>query len=108
MRQEKTVEEVYNDFWKSIVEVDGKLDIEAVKNELHDFHHMLEEVPKVYMEVSSGRISKPNTYAFEVISEFNELHWRKDTIQDDVRDILENADLTAEEKLSEIVDYLEL
>lgn len=108
MEQEKTVEEVYKDFWKPLVEIDGEINVEAVKNELHDFHHMLEEVPKVYMEVSGGRISKPNTYAFEVIGEFNNNHWRKDTIQDDVRDILENADLTAEEKLSEIVDYLEL
>lgn len=108
MKKETTVEEVYNEFWKGIVEVDGVVDMQAVKNELSDFSHMLDQVPKVYMEVTRGRISKPNTYASAVISEFNNTHWPKGTIQDDIRDILENADLTAEEKLSEIVDYLEL
>lgn len=100
--------EDYNEFWKDLVEKDGVLDKDAVMRELHDFHFMMEEVPKVYMEVSGGRISKTNTYAFEVISQFNELHWDKEMIQEDVKAILETKESSAEEKLKEIEEYLEI
>ena len=34
---EATVESVYDNFWKDLVEVDGELDLDAVKRELFDF-----------------------------------------------------------------------
>ena len=106
--KEKDYKEDYAEFWKDIVEKNGKLNKDFVMRELHDFHFMLGQVPKVYEEVSGGHISKPNTYAFEVIGEFREQFWDKDTIHDDVKDILETKETSAEEKLKEIKDYLEI
>lgn len=61
---------VYEDVWKSIVEnEDGTLNVDQVKRELSDYAGLLDEVPKVYMEISGGRISYPNTYASSVLGE---------------------------------------
>lgn len=66
-------EQVFDEFWREIVcNEDGTLNVDQVKRELHDFHTLIENVPKVYDHVSGGRISKPNTLAFEVISCFEE------------------------------------
>lgn len=64
------VEKVYKEFWEEIICNDGEIDIEQVKKELHDYHFMLESVPKVYMEITGGRISKPNTCPYAVIDEY--------------------------------------
>lgn len=68
----KNYEEVYEEFWKDIIEdEDGNIDKDALMRELSDYAFLLDEVPKVYMEVTGGKISYPNTYAYEVINEAN-------------------------------------
>lgn len=101
-------EKQYNDFWKDIVEKDGVVDMEQVKKELFDFRFMMKEVPKVYMEVTGGKISKTNTYAFEVINIFNDEYLDKAITQEDINELLVDDVLTPEEKLEEIKAYLEL
>ncbi len=67
---EKDYNQVYEEFWKDIIEDEnGNLNKDQVKRELADFYFIMNEVPKVYMEVTGGMISKPNTFAFEVIGE---------------------------------------
>ena len=55
---------IYKSFWKPIFGFFGLFNFRQVKREFHDFHICIENVPKVYMEVTRGRISKPNTLAF--------------------------------------------
>ena len=65
----KDVDELYNTFWKELVEnPDGSLNLQAVKNELFDYHGLMEEASKVYHDVTGGNISKPNTAAVHVIA----------------------------------------
>ena len=52
------VDEIYNEFWKSIVEKDGKLNIEQVKKELADYYFVMKQVPKVYSHITGGKLSK--------------------------------------------------
>ncbi len=59
-------------FWKSLVMIDGKWDFDAVMKELHDYHTALLEVPKVYMHITGGLLSKPTTMAEHVIGAFDE------------------------------------
>jgi hypothetical protein len=75
----------YNDFWKDLVEnEDGTLDRDKVMRELSDYHHLMQQATDVYSHVSGGRISKPNTMAFEVIAVADE---RIDEIVDEeIRD----------------------
>lgn len=66
-------EQTYEEFWKRLVEnEDGTLNKDAVMRELHDFHFMIEEVPKVYEVVTGGMLSKPNYHARGVIQAFEE------------------------------------
>lgn len=55
-----------------------------VLDELHDYRFVLSQVPKVYSHVSGGRISKPNTYAHEVIGEHDQR--RNDDIEEALKD----------------------
>lgn len=52
---------IYDDFWKEIIEVDGEIKMQKLQAELADFYHLITNVSKVYMHVTSGRISKPLT-----------------------------------------------
>ena len=81
----------YEEFWKDLVEVDGKIDKDKVMRELSDYRFMLEQVPKVYDHVSGGRISKPNTYAFEVIGQHDTQ--RQEDINEAISEYLEDHDL---------------
>jgi hypothetical protein len=66
----KEIEENYNDVWKQIIENnDGSLNLDQIKKELFDYWNFMEDCSLVYSHVTGGRISKPNTKAFEVISE---------------------------------------
>ena len=64
-----TTEECWESFWKEIVCPDGKLDLEQVKKELHDFYTLIRNVSLVYDHITGGRISKPLTDPKVVIDE---------------------------------------
>lgn len=71
MSKEKDYLEIYDEFWKEIIEnEDGTINLDQLKKELSDYHFIMGEVSKVYCEVTDDMISKPNTYAFEVINLF--------------------------------------
>lgn len=73
--RKESIDEEFKTFWVPIIfdEENGKLNLEQLKKELYDYSMLLENVPKVYCEVSGGKISKPNTDPNEVISAFNDL-----------------------------------
>ena len=65
----KDYEQVYQDFWKGILEDEnGNTDIDKVKRELYDYSVILDQVPLVYDYVTGGVCSKPNTCASVVKS----------------------------------------
>ena len=68
------IDECYDSFWREIIEDEaGNVDLNALKIELYDYSRFMEEVSKVYMHVTNGRISKCNTVAEEVIAEANDV-----------------------------------
>ncbi len=75
-----STEECWDDFWAPIVAPDGIVNIEMVKDELHDYHAMMQQVPLVYDHVTNGLISGPLTMASEVISAADEAYetWLRD------------------------------
>ena len=108
-----TIEKIWNDFWKPIVYKDGELDIEQIKKELHDFYHMIDNVPKVYDTVTNSHVSKPLTDSSVVIAIFEDNYcpidmW-EDSQAENERLTAENAALRAEnERLVTIVSaYME-
>lgn len=64
--------QTYELFWKPILEKDGALDLDAMKRELHDYHLIMDEVSKVYDEITAGQFSKCNTEAHHIIDRVNE------------------------------------
>lgn len=66
-------EKDYQEFWKDIVENnDGTLDIEQVKRELSDFKYFIDNIPKLYDNITGGYISKHMTDINSVIDRVNE------------------------------------
>lgn len=76
------------EFWKDIIYKNGKIDEEQVMKELSDFSYVMNEVPKVYEEITGGILSKIMYPAEVVLKEFNEQFWSKDIIKDDVKNII--------------------
>ena len=85
---------------------DGKLDKEAVLNEISDYDFILEEVPKVYCEITGGKLSKLMYPASVVLSEFNERFWDKEIIIDDIKEMIKSAK-TLKELKEELKSYLD-
>lgn len=82
------VEKDFQEFWASIVTVPetGELDPLKVKTELYDYHTVLREVPKVYDELTGGRLSKATYPAATVIQAVRETFARE--VEEDDRGIL--------------------
>lgn len=109
MRKQYDVEEEW-EFWKDIVcNEDGTINIEQLKKELCDFSVMIGEVPKVYVAVTGGTLSKPLYYADTVISVFNEKYGNKagwvDYLVDDW-DLVTAECTTNEDYKKAIFEYL--
>ncbi len=62
----KDYEKTYEDFWKDIVEEDGKIKLDQIKRELHDYHYMITEIPKLYCSITQSKISKPLTHIHHI------------------------------------------
>jgi hypothetical protein len=70
--------------WVAGLYDDKSLTRDDVANELHDYRVMIDNVPKVYDEVTGGVLSKPTYPADTVISYFND-HVQK-AVEDDRKD----------------------
>lgn len=70
-------EQVYEEFWKDIIEPNGQIDMDALKRELFDYWTFMNEASKVYYAVTGGRISKVNTNADTVINEIEDYFERR-------------------------------
>lgn len=84
---QEEIDKNYDEFWKAILEdQDGNINKEQLKRELSDFSFILGELPKVYMAVTGGHVSKPMTYAHAVIQEYQEDLNENYTSRDDLLD----------------------
>ena len=109
MRKEYDVEKEW-EFWKTIIcNEDGTINVDQLKLELHDYSLMLGEVPKVYIEVTGGTLSKPHYYADGVIRMFRERYANKaiavDYLVDDW-DLVTADCKTNEDYKKAILEYL--
>lgn len=75
--QRPEYEQVFDDFWKEIVcNEKGELDPDKVKRELFDYWVAIENVPKVYSEITGGNFSKLNTDYIHVVQAATEHYSR--------------------------------
>lgn len=65
---DEDVERTWKTFWAGTVAPNGVVDLESVKRELFDYACLLDAVPKVYMHVTGGKVSKPTTLPDVVIA----------------------------------------
>ena len=77
--QSTDVERVYQEFWKPIVEIDGKLDVQQVKQELFDFWQVMERVPKVYCHITGDQVSNMLTDVDVVCSLADDYYSRQES-----------------------------
>jgi hypothetical protein len=67
---EKTdYEKNFDEFWQDIVcNENGEIDLDKVKRELSDYYIAIQEVSKVYYELTDGKFTKFNTDSIHVIA----------------------------------------
>lgn len=99
--RDEEVDKVWGEFWGPLLIKRGVLDVEAVKRELFDYHHLIQELPCLFMAATGDMVSKPNTDIDVVISLIEEKHQREydngyEDGQEDLRDELEHARSTPE------------
>jgi hypothetical protein len=71
------VEKIWQDFWLLLVtDPDGCLNIRKLKEELADYHFVMQQVRKVYDHITGGKLSKP-TYFAEVVIEEADAHYEE-------------------------------
>lgn len=89
---DQKVEQVWQDFWRPIVckDEESEVDMEQVKRELYDWYIAMNEVSKVYCEITGNMISKPHTKS-EVVIEKADEHYK---------DLYQNMDI---DELKEIM-----
>ncbi|MDD5589172.1 MAG: hypothetical protein PHP92_03910 [Candidatus Nanoarchaeia archaeon] len=68
----KEYEKVYKDFWKGIIERNGKINLIQIKKELYDYYMAMHEVSKVYCAITDNHISKITTKSCCVIAEYED------------------------------------
>ena len=109
MHKEYDVEKEW-EFWKTVIcNEDGTINVDQLKLELHDYSLMLGEVPKVYIEVTGGMLSKPHYYADGVIRAFKERYGNKAVAVDYLTDDcdLVTADCETNEDYKRVIfEYL--
>ena len=82
------VRTVFEEFWRPLVVVDGRLDSGQVAAELHDYHQVIEAVPSIFMAVTGGRLSYPHYPASSVLAAYEDhlenlrSEWAEDAIKD--------------------------
>lgn len=106
------VEKNFQEFWKDIVcNDDGTLNPIAVKNELSDYSFILDQVPKVYSEITDGRLSYPHYEAETVLQifrdEFANKVWVLKCLEDDWDDVTADC-VTNEDYKRALFEYLEI
>jgi hypothetical protein len=99
-KKNKEIEE----FWKPLIYTKGKLSERKVMNELYDYYFILQEVPKVYCDITGGLLSKPNYSAETILGEFNERFLDKETTNEDVAEMIKTAK-TLKELKEDLEDY---
>jgi len=107
--QDKSPEEIYEDFWKHLVEYDGVLNKDSVMNELADYHYLLDQIPNVYEHVTGGELSKV-MYPSDTVIRLADDHLNA-TVEDFVEDAIKcqlDQDLTLEDVLDELEDWRSL
>jgi len=76
------------DFWKGIIYKDGKLDEEQVLKELTDYYFVMQQVPKVYCHITSGKLSKLMYNAETIISIADDYISDNYVHKDDLRELM--------------------
>ena len=101
----------FQELWEEVVNKDGSINVERVKELLKGYAFMLDEVPYVYSEVTDGMLSKPHYYAESVLSIFKERFadkvWGLRLLSDDWDLITEECE-TNEDYKKAIFEYLDI
>lgn len=62
-----------DEFWDKIFSAeDYPFNKENVYKELRDYYFVLEQLPKIYMEITGGKLSKTTYFAESVIKAYND------------------------------------
>jgi len=97
--------QMWKHWWKPLLE--NKEDpSEDVMKELADYAFILDQVSEVYCEITQGKLSKPNYPARVVLMEYEQDLSDNYLCREDIEEIVNDDNLTPEQKVQEILKYL--
>lgn len=70
--QKNEFDKEFLEFWKPLLQTNGKWDEKKIKNELSDLVFIYEQVDEVYCALTGGKLSKPMYYANTIITEYEQ------------------------------------
>jgi len=104
-KEPETPDEIYNSFWKGLVEVEGKLDLPLVKQELANYYTVLQTVPEVYKHITDNEIASPFEQAGKVAAESDYQYAEKfDQAQQDMIEKFLSEKMSLPEVLIELLE----
>ena len=97
----------YDENWKDILEIDGKIDMEQLVRELSDYTTLMENVNKVYCHITNNSMSKPGYDAQTIIACADDSYAEniEGCIKEDINNIFD-YNLSDKDKLEEIKEYI--
>jgi hypothetical protein len=95
---------LWKKWWKPLLEVEDVP--EQVMKELADYKFILDQVSAVYCQITNGKLSKPNYHASTIISEYEQDLSDNYLCREDIEEIINDDNLTPEQKVQEIMKYL--
>ncbi len=82
------VENDWQNLWKDICTTEnGELDMENIKNELYDYHFLMNQASELYDYISNGKLCKTNYFASVLKSQHDDRI--KEALEEQKEDILD-------------------
>jgi hypothetical protein len=97
--------QMWKKWWKPLLKATEDPS-EDVMKELADYAFILDQVSTVYCEITGGKLSKPNYPARVVLTEYEQDISDNYLCREDIESIVNDDNLTAEQKVQEIIKYL--
>jgi hypothetical protein len=97
----------FKEFWKPLLQTNGKYNEQKIKNELHDLDFIADQISKIYCELTGGALSKPMYYAKTILNEVEERYLDKDITKDDIEMFIKECK-TKKDLIENLKDYFEL
>ena len=85
------IEYEWETIWKPLLFTEGNLDEQKIKNEMLDLIFCYDQISEVYCNLTGGQLSYANYYSDDIICAIEDLHYDKECVQSDIKDMIKGC-----------------